>query len=175
MLILENHLLDFQFLSMRRAFQSTLVFFCLSVFLWCAALKASFAEAGGLKIAISATVQKHASLKMLTQPSSVVVTAADIAKGYVDVPAPASIQIRSNTQDGYLLMFESQGDFMRQTVVRGLANDVQISMAGGGVAQNMAGKGMRQAQFDLGFRFLLAESARQGVYPWPIRLSVTPL
>ena len=175
MLMLKNPLLDFQFLSVWRALQSTLLFFGLSVFLWTAALKASFAEAGGLKFAITATVQKHASLKVLTQPLSVVVTATDIAKGYVDIPAPASVQVRSNTQDGYLLMFESQGEFMRQTVVRGLANDVQISAGGGGVAQNTAGKGMRQAQFDLGFRFVLAESARQGVYPWPVRLSVMPL
>ena len=130
---------------------------------------------GGLKFAVSATVQKHTSLKELTQPLSVVVTAADIAKGYVDVPTPASVQVRSNTQDGYLLVFESQGEFMRQTVVKGLANDVQFSAAGGGVAQNTAGKGMRQPQIDLGFRFVLAESARQGVYPWPMRLSVSPL
>ena len=170
-----NQLMVFQSLSVWRACQSALVFVGLSAFLWTTGLKASFAETGGLKFAISATVQKHASLKVLTQPLSVVITAADIAKGYVDVAAPASVQVRSNTRDGYFLMFESQGEFMRQTVVKGLVNDVQISAAGGGVAQNTDGKGMRQAQLDLGFRFVLAESARQGVYPWPMRLSVTPL
>lgn len=175
MLASTNHSLHFQFVSVWRTWQSSLVLVGLSAFLWTAGHKASFAEAGELKFAVSATVQKHASLKVLQQPLSVVVTAADITKGYVDVTAPASVQVRSNTQDGYLLMFESQGEFMRQTVVKGLANDVQISTAGGGVAQNTAGKGMRQTQLDLGFRFVLAQSARQGVYPWPIRLSVTPL
>ena len=131
-----------------------------SVVLWAIGLRASFAEAGGLKIAIIATVQKHASLKVLTQPLSVVVPAANIVRAYVDVPAPASVQVRSNTQDGHLLMFEIQGEFMRQTVVKVLTNDVQIkiSAAGGGEAQNSAGGGMRQAQRDLGFLFLLENS-----------------
>lgn len=155
--------------------RSALVLVGLLALLWTAGLKAALAETGAMKLTISATVLKHASLKVLAQPSSVVVTAADIAKGYVDVPVPASVQVRSNTQDGYLLMFESHGEFVRQTVVKGLANDAQISAAGGGIAQNTVGKGMRQAQLDLGFRFVLAESAQQGVYPWPMRLSVTPL
>ena len=62
-------------------------------------------------------------------------------------------------------MFESQGEFMRQRVVKGLVNNVQISMAGDVVVHNTACKGMRQAQLDLGFRFVLAESARRGAYP----------
>lgn len=136
---------------------------------------AATADSSAAKLLVSATVLKHASLKVLSQPATVVVTAADLAKGYVDAIAPASVQVRCNTQNGYFLMFESQGEFIRQTVVKGLTNDAQISAAGGGIAQNSAGKGMRQAQLELGFRFFLADSAQQGVYPWPIRLSVTPL
>lgn len=163
--------------GLARGFLSTAVFAVIAQLITLIALCLPFAATAdsAAKLQVSVTVLKHASLKVLAQPSSVIVTAADIAKGYVDVAAPASIQVRSNTQEGYLLMFESQGDFMRQTVVKGLANDVQISTAGGGVAQNTAGKGMRQAQLELGFRFVLAESAQQGVYPWPMRLSVTPL
>ena len=175
MLKLKNRSLDSQSLSVGRACKLALALVGSSAFLCTTCLKASFAEGRELKFAVSATVNKHASLKVLIQPSSVVVTAADIAKGYVDVPAAASVQVHSNTQDGYLLMFESQGEFMRQTVVKGLANDVQISAAGGGVAQNTAGRGMRQAQLHLGFRFVLAKSAQKGVYPWPMHLSVTPL
>ena len=158
-----------------RACKTALVLMSLAGLLWSASLKAALAEVSEMKLTISATVQKHASLKVLAQPSSLVVTAADIARGYVDVPVPASVQVRSNTQDGYLLMFESLGEYIRQTVVKGLSNDVQINAAGGGVAQNTAGRGMRQAQLELGFRFVLSESVQQGIYPWPMRLSVTPL
>ena len=170
-----NHLSNYQHLPAWRVCQSALAMLGSSVFMWIAGATASFADTADLKVSITATIQKHASLKVLTQPLSVVVTAADIVQGYVDVPAQASVQVRSNTKDGYMLMFESQGKFMRQTLVKGLANDIQISSAGGGVAQNTAGRGMRQAQLDLGFRFVLADSALQGTYPWPMRLSVTPL
>jgi len=139
-------------------------------------LGAGLALAGseGAQLLLTATVLKHASLKVLAQPASVVVTAADIAQGYVDVPSHVQVAIQSNSQDGYMLMFASEGDFMRQTLVRGLGNDVQLDMAGGGVARGPEGRGIGKATLDIGFRFVLSESAHQGVYAWPMRLSVTP-
>lgn len=135
------------------------------------------AEAGSseAKLAVSATVMKHASLKVLAQPVSVVVTAADIAHGYVDVSSPSQVAIQSNSQNGYLLVFATEGEFMRQTLVSGLGNDVQLDGAGGGVARSPEGPGMSKATLALMFRFILSESARQGVYAWPMRLSVAAL
>ncbi len=146
----------------------------LSVSLLGASLVAAAGSNEG-KLSVTATVLKHASLKVLAQPASVVVTAADIARGYVDVPSPAQVAIQSNSPGGYMLVFASQGDFVRQTLVRGLGNDVQLGAAGGGVAQGSTGRGMNKTTLDLGFRFVLSESARQGVYAWPMHLSVTPL
>lgn len=127
------------------------------------------------KLTVTATVLKRASLQVLAQPASVVVTAADIARGYVDVPGLVQVAVQSNSFGGYMLMFESQGDFMRQTQVSGLDKSVQLGAAGGSVAQGASGRGMSKTTLDLGFRFVLAESARQGVYAWPMRLSVTPI
>lgn len=126
------------------------------------------------KLLVTATVLKRASLQVLNQPSSVVVTAADIARGYVDVPAPAQVAISSNTSQGYVLEFASQGDFMRQILVRGLGTDVQLSPAGGTVVQNSTGAGVIRTTLSLGFRFFLSDTARQGTYAWPMRLSVLP-
>lgn len=137
---------------------------------------ASFAAgAAETKLVVSATVLKHASLQVVSQPGSVTVTAVDIQRGYVDVPGTAQVMVKSNTQDGYLLTFTSHGDFFRQALVRGLANDVQLGPDGGGVAQRPTGRGMTRTGLDLGFRFVLSASAQQGVYPWPMTLSVTPL
>ena len=130
------------------------------------------AQLHGSRLVVTATVLKHASLKVLAQPTSVVITAADIARGYVDVPIAAQVSIQSNSQEGYMLMFASEGEFLHQTVVRGLGNDIQLSAGGGGVVRKAVGRGMAQATLDLGFRFLLSGSARQGIYAWPIRLSV---
>ncbi len=136
---------------------------------------AAIAGSNEAKLLVTATIHKHASLQVLAQPASVMVTAADIARGYVDVPSPAQVVVKSNTEGGYMLMFESHGEFLRQTVVKGLGADVQLGPSGGGVTQRAAGRGMSQTQLGIGYRFVLSESARQGVYAWPVRLSVTPI
>ena len=127
------------------------------------------------KLTVTANVLKHASLKVLAQPTSVVITAADIARGYVDVAAPAQVSIQSNSREGYMLMFASESEFLHQTLVRGLGNDVQLSAGGGGVARSADGRGMARITLDLGFRFLLSASARQGVHAWPLRMTVASL
>lgn len=127
------------------------------------------------KVTVSATVLKHASLRVLAQPAAVVITAEDIARGYVDVASPAQVAIKSNSPRGYMLEFANEGDFMRQILVKGLPSDVQLSPAGGAVMQPYAGTGVTRATLELGFRFLLAASARPGTYAWPVHLSVSPI
>ena len=142
-----------------------------------AGLLPCLSEAGSsdAKLTVTATVMKHASLKVLTQPTAVVVTAADIVRGYVDVPSPSHVAIQSNSHSGYMLMFAIEGDFLRQILVRGLGSDVQLDTAGGGVARRPEGRGMSKATLDLVFRFVLSSSAKQGVYAWPMRMSVSAL
>jgi hypothetical protein len=139
-------------------------------------LPATSQAAGEIKVTVTATIAKHASLQVLAEPASLVITAADLARGYVDVPGASQVAIQSNTSDGYLLEFASQGDFMRQILVHGLRSGVvQLSPDGGVVAQSGgASAGITKTTLTLGFRFLLSPSARQGAYAWPVRLSVTP-
>lgn len=127
------------------------------------------------KLTVTATILKRAAIKTLTQPNFVTITAADISRGYVDIPAAAQVAIQNNSLAGYLLEFAAQGDFMRQILVTGLANDVQLSPAGGAVMQPSQGTGTTKTTFVLGFRFMLSQSAREGIYSWPMRLSVTAL
>lgn len=133
------------------------------------------ATADQARVSVSATVLKHASLKVLAQPTSVVITAEDVARGYVDVAAPAQVAIRSNSPRGYLLAFANEGDFMREILVTGLSTDVQLSSAGGAVMQPAARAGVTKAQLQLGFRFILSDAAHAGTVAWPLHLSVTPL
>jgi hypothetical protein len=166
---------DFCVMSVPQVRESIAKAIALSALLLMVGLANVHAEPDGTKLTVGATVAKHASLQILTQPGPLTITAADIARGYVEVPALASVQVQTNTQNGYLLTFDNQGEFISQILVKGLANDVQMGGAGGGVAQNTVGQGMRRAQLNLGFRFVLAPSVQGGVYPWPVRMSVTPL
>lgn len=130
----------------------------------------------GQKVAVTATVLKRATLEVVNQPAAVVVTQADLARGYVDVPLPAQLAILSNSPDGYLLEFTSHGDFMKQILVKGLTHDLQLNGSGGAVMQPAtAGAGVTRASLSLGFRFLLSEATAEGTYPWPLRISVAPL
>lgn len=126
-------------------------------------------------LTVTATVLRHANLRVMAQPASVVITQADIARGYVDVPAASQVEIKSNSPGGYMLVFESQSDFVRQTQVRGLGNEVQLGATGGVIAQPSPGAGMGKTTVALGFRFILADDARPGVYAWPMQMSVMPL
>lgn len=133
------------------------------------------AGSGATTVAVTATVLRHANLRVLSQPASVVITQADIARGYVDVPAASQVEIKSNSPSGYMLVFESQSDIVRQTQVRGLGNEVQLGATGGVVTQPPPGVGMGKTTVALGFRFVLAEDARPGVHAWPMQMSVMPL
>jgi hypothetical protein len=128
------------------------------------------------RVAVTATVAKRANLRLVSQPGSVVITSADIARGYVDVPIPAEYAVHSNSRAGYVLDFSAQGDFMSQILVRGLGSDIQLGPDGGQVVRQPApGSVGKPSQLAVGFRFLLSEATAQGTYPWPMRLSVTPL
>jgi hypothetical protein len=126
------------------------------------------------KLAVSARVPKHATLKILAQPPSLNVTVADIARGYVDGPAPAQVLVTSNT-GGYVLAIMTPGQFVRHVRVRGLGEEVELAAEGGTITRSLVGQGRTRATLDLNFRFHLAQEVTQGVYPWPVSLFVAPL
>lgn len=152
-----------------RARQMLVTAFCL------VSLSLAAADPGISKLTVTATVRKHASMKMVMQPTSVLVTADDVARGFLDVPASVQLVVRSNSPGGYLLDFGSNDNFLHQIRVTGLDRDVQLGSAGGAVAQPALGPGMKSAVLTLGFRFVLTKTAQQGIYAWPLALTVASL
>lgn len=133
------------------------------------------AAADELRLGVRATIAKRATLKVLAQPQAVVITAADIARGWVDVPGSAHVTIRSNSPAGYMLVFASEGDFVQNMRVRGVGHDVQMGAGGGIVPQSGPAHGVTHATLQLGFRFELAPNAREGTFAWPVQMSVAPM
>lgn len=136
---------------------------------------AGVASAASQQLNVTANVLKRASLKVLAQPASVVITPADISRGYVDVPNPAHLAIRNNSAEGYVLDFASEGDFIGRIHITGLGNEVQMGPAGGMVPQSGATSPAVNTMVALTFRFMLSDAAKPGTYPWPMRLSVSPM
>ena len=132
------------------------------------------AAAAETRLAVSAIVPRHAGLTVLLQPESIMITPAEIAQGYVDVPASIRLVVECNSRSGYVLMVDIRSEFVRQIRLRGLGSEIQIGAEGGEISRLAPGPGMSKATLELGVRLLLAPAARQGILAWPIQLSVAP-
>jgi hypothetical protein len=132
------------------------------------------AASGGTsaQVTITATVREHTSMQVLAQAQELVVTNADIARGYVEVPAATRIRVKSNNPAGYLLTFEGMvGPGLLFDAINVLVGgrEVQLSPNGGGwVPQPYVRGGITQ---DVTYRFTLSKNARPGTYGWPLMIT----
>jgi hypothetical protein len=151
--------------------------------LWLLAAAASLATAAQLaradetRMMVTARVLKHLRLKVVAQPTSVQVTEADVARGYVEVQSRMQLTVETNSDDGYgVAMANHMSEAFRDTRVTGLGGgDMRFSSESVAMRQAAAGKGMRRETLDLGFRFELAPGTRQGTYPWPVQVGLMPV
>jgi len=130
---------------------------------------------GSARIRVTATVASHATLRVLRQERTLVVTPEDVARGYVDAPAASRIEVRNNHRGGCLLAFEriaGPDASFGNVSVRGFEREVEIGPAGGFVPHSYAPTPIME---ELSYRFSLERGARPGTYPWPLQISVRPM
>jgi len=120
---------------------------------------------------ISAVVLARANLNVLKQPQELVVTDADVRRGFVRVMEGSMLELKNNTRAGCLLSFAAQGLPFQETTVSVMGRDVVLGQDGGLVNLPVIGK----ATVSLGYRFVLAPGTQPGTYAWPFSLSVSPL
>jgi len=129
-------------------------------------------ETGSARIQVTARVASRATLRVLHQAGTLVVSPEDVARGYVDAPAASRIEVRNNNRGGCLLVFEGTAGpdvpFVKVSV-RGLGREVEIGPGGGFVPHSYA---PAPVTAELSYRFSLARDARPGTYPWPLQVSV---
>ena len=126
---------------------------------------------------VSARVMKHLRLKVVAQPATVHVTPADVARGYVEVPARMQLLVETNSDDGYgVALANHLSEAFRDTRVTGLGgSDLRFSTDSIAMRQATLGRGMRRETLDLGFRFELAPGTPSGTYPWPVQVGLLPV
>ena len=132
-------------------------------------------EKGSAEFTVTATVLARTSLRMIYQTPELTITNADIRRGYVDAPNASRIEVKSNSQSGYFLVFEGASGPLRLfkgVLVHGLGREVQIDFNGGMVP--LPDAGMKPVSMELSYRFLLSEDTGPGTYAWPVTVSVTP-
>ena len=122
-------------------------------------------------VSVSATVLARASMNVLKQPSELVVTEADIRRGFLDVEAGSLVEIKNNSRAGIFMTFENHGFPFRQALVRGFGREVALGPNGGMISQNITGKTV----VALSYRFIFDGSMQAGTYAWPFSMSVNPV
>lgn len=122
---------------------------------------------------VTATVLAVARIERLSVPAEVVVTAADLHRGYVDVGEPLGLVIRSNSPAGYALDLDTVTPLFSSLVIRGLESEQSLGAGGGSIVQRW--RNAQTATLSLRFRFVLAPGVTAGRYAWPMQVRVRPL
>ena len=131
------------------------------------------AESISRELGVSAHVVGRTLLTMGARPSTITVTAADVSRGYLDLPRAVGFQIRSNVREGYLVRFDALPEPFARAHVRW--QQVHVVVGGGQeawVAQPYL-KGGQAVEADV--RLELSQSTAPGTYAWPLHISAGSL
>jgi hypothetical protein len=131
----------------------------------------AYAQGAQASLVVTAVVPRRTSMR-IAQPATVTVSESDIARGYVDIAAPVEVVVQSNVAEGYTLVFERQGEQVREVQVQGLASDLVLAGSSAAASRPAAGRGFWRDQLMLRFRFALAADAVAGEHRWPVRISL---
>jgi hypothetical protein len=124
-------------------------------------------------LSVSVIVRPVANLELQSAPAGLDVSAADLRRGYIDVPQPTQFTVRSNSPNGYALEFLTVAPLLSSMIVEGLNSDLALGKDGGTIVQRW--QKAQAVNVSLKFRFELAPGLSAGNYPWPVRLAVRPL
>jgi hypothetical protein len=132
------------------------------------------AQAGTARadIQVSVTVMARTLIDSESSPRQLQVSAADVARGYVEVQGATSLLVTNTNRRGYVLSVWPQVQVFSTVVVRNGDSQAELGADGGEIFERRWGKTL---PLTLDFRFVLAPGVKPGVYPWPLRFQVSSL
>ena len=126
----------------------------------------------GTVLQVSANVTPVARLEA-TAPMPLLITRADLARGFVDTPHPLRLRVYSNSRAGFALDVAAQSPWFAEVAIEGLDTRVTLGAEGGTIVQRWQGAAARVLELRL--RFRLAPGLPPGLYAWPVQLRARPL
>lgn len=132
------------------------------------------AQADRSQILINAAVLTHVSLSGVQMPSQVAITDEDLARGYLEIAQPVTIDVRSNTPSGLVLGFTLTAAWVTAAQVRRAQDGVSGSTGAASLLVPKEGKGLAVQSVALRVRLILGQSARAGTFAWPLAVVVAP-
>lgn len=127
---------------------------------------ASASESAQMRVSVH--VVARAVLTIEQQPSSIEVTAADVARGYVQLDRVVSFKVRSNARNGYMMRFEQTSADFTKAIVSWSSNLVTVSGEGAWLRQTAV---LTTLSDVLSVRLLLAAGTTPGTYSFPLVIS----
>lgn len=125
------------------------------------------------QISVTAFVPAQAVAHVVDQLPEITITAADIARGYVDIPAASQLRVTSNNPAGYIVDFFSRLPIFRSVRVSSTDGSADLGPDGGAIIER--GRQGRDMPLKLSYRFNLGAQVEPGTYPWPLALNVRAL
>jgi hypothetical protein len=122
---------------------------------------------------VSAVVIANIKVRTERQVAQLKITDADLARGYVDVPAASRFVVSTNSRTGYRMEFYPIGDLFESVQIEGLDNPARLGADGGTIVQR--GAPHLNTTHELNYRFTLRAGVQPGNYQWPLLLSVRVL
>ena len=122
------------------------------------------------EVAVSAYVPARVVSQVEQQAAALTITSADVAKGFVEVPAASRLRVTSNDPAGFAIDFFPRLQIFKAVRVSTRDGSALIGPDGGGIAEHR--RRGRNMPFELSYRFELADHVQPGTYPWPLELFV---
>jgi hypothetical protein len=126
----------------------------------------------GTLLQVTATVSPVARLEAVAQ-APLLITSADVARGFVDTPHPLHVHVYTNSRAGFALDVVAQSPWFSAVAIEGLDTRVTLGAEGGTIVQRWQGTPSRA--LELRMRFRLGPGLLPGLYAWPLQLHARPL
>ena len=122
------------------------------------------------QLAVAAYVPSRVVSQVEQQPAALTITAADVARGYVDVPAASRLRVTTNDPAGFVIDFFPRLPIFTAVHVSTREGSARLGPDGGGIAEHR--RRGRNLPLELSYRFDLAGNVQPGTYAWPLAISV---
>src|SRR5512140_2336109 len=119
---------------------------------------------------VSVSVVARAIVKVNQQPLDVIVTSADLVRGYVEVAEPFLINVRTNSRSGYLLRMVNTDPQFASAEISAADFAMHVSPEST-IARPYAPAG---DMLNLRVRLVLAPGAREGRFEFPLAVDAAP-
>lgn len=122
-------------------------------------------------LGVSAIVVPAVKIERKIQVPEIDLTAADVARGYVDVRNGSQLTLRITKNSAYVVDFFRRVNLYTSVEISGVGSPISLDSNGGTVVVHPP-RGTGRAALALDYRFNLNANAAPGRYPWPLAMQV---